>query len=189
MQKTRNGVITPIVNVNHHLTMFSLNAQPIITRQVVVSNQFGQETLTTTDARFLAVPTGKGLPPTPAPPPPSDLDHYKCYAASGPEIDGLIVDLKDQFTSETTAVLHPFLFCNPVKKIHNGIVTAIQHPDVHLTCYVTGTSNFSGTNINIRNQFVALNNQPVQQPDLLCVPTEKLQWSVVSGTRTAKPQR
>lgn len=187
VQKTVNGVVTPIVNVNHHLTMFTINTQPIIMRQVIVKNQFGQQTLSTADAKILAVPTGKGLPPNPAPAPPTDLDHYKCYTASGPALTNVIANLKDQFISENVAVLRPVLFCNPVKKIHNGVTTGILHPDVHLTCYSTQSSTFAGTTININNQFVVLNSLRLRVPDLLCAPSEKLQWSVVTGTGTAEP--
>lgn len=187
VQKIVNGVVTPIVDPNHHLTMFTINPQPIIMRQVVVKNQFGQQTLSTADAKILAVPTGKALPPNPAPAPPTDLDHYKCYTASGPALTGVVANLKDQFLSENVTVLRPVLFCNPVKKIHNGVTTAILHPDVHLTCYATSTSQFPGTNINIRNQFIQINNFAIRQPDLLCVPSEKLQWSIVA-TGTTAPQ-
>jgi hypothetical protein len=177
-QKTLpTGVVTPIVNVNHHLTLFTINTQPIVMRQVIIKNQFGQQTLTTADARILAVPTGKALPPSPPPAPSTDLDHYKCYNASGNAVNRT-VNLKDQFLSENTTVLRPVLFCNPVKKSHGTITVGILNPDVHLTCYATSTSQFSGTSINIRNQFVTLSGLPVRQPDLLCVPSLKLQWAV-----------
>jgi len=184
VQKIVNGVVTPIVNRNHHLTMFAINPQTVIPRTVVVSNQFGQQTLSVADARFLAVPTGKGIPPVAAPQPPTDLDHYKCYAASGPALLNVVATLRDQFTTETVRVLQPVRFCNPVKKIHNGVVTGILHPDVHLTCYATSTSAFAGIGINIQNQFGLFNALAVRSPDMLCVPSLKLSWSVVTGTGT-----
>ncbi|HEY6348471.1 MAG TPA: hypothetical protein VI636_03575 [Candidatus Angelobacter sp.] len=77
--KTVNGRTFPIVNINHHLTMYQLNSQPIIPRQVVITNQFGANVLlNTSNAQILAAPTGKALPPSSPPPPSSDLDHYKC---------------------------------------------------------------------------------------------------------------
>ena len=156
----------------------------------MVSNQFGQQTLSVADARILAVPTGKGIPPVVAPPPPTDLDHYKCYAASGPTLVNVLANLKDQFTSENVTVLRPVIFCNPVRKSHNGVATGILHPNIHLTCYTTSTSAFPGIAINIRNQFGVFNALGVRQPDLLCVPSLKLTWSVVTGTTpdgTAQP--
>src|SRR5215470_132627 len=181
VQKIVNGVITPIVSIKHHLEMFTFNTQPVVLRQVVISNQFGQQTLTTADAKILAVPTGKALPPNPAPPAPTDLDHYKCYNASGNAVN-VLANLKDQFLSENTTVLRPVLFCNPVKKTHGSITVGILNPDVHLVCYATSTSSFAGTSINIRNQFVSLTNLVVRQPDLLCVPSLKLSWAVETPT-------
>ena len=190
VQKTlSSGVITPIVNINHHLTLFTINTQPVVLRTVVVKNQFGQQVLTTADAKILAVPTGKALPPNPAPPAPTDLDHYKCYNASGNAVN-VLANLKDQFLSENTTVLRPVLFCNPVKKTHGGIIVGILNPDVHLVCYATSASSFAGTSINIRNQFVSLTNLVVRQPDLLCVPSLKLSWAVetpTAGTGAAQP--
>ena len=177
VQKTLpTGEVTPIVDIKHHLTLFTINPQPMVLRTVVIKNQFGQQVITTADAKVLAVPTGKGLPPNPPPPPSTDLDHYKCYTASGNAVN-LPVLLKDQFLSEDTTVLRPVLFCNPVKKTHGTVVVGIQNPDVHLTCYVTSASHFTGTSINIRNQFVALNNLVLRQPDLLCVPSLKVAWA------------
>jgi hypothetical protein len=193
VQKTLpTGDVTPIVDIKHHLTLFLINPQPMVLRTVVIKNQFGQQVLTTADAKVLAVPTGKGLPPNPPPPPSTDLDHYKCYSASGNAVNATVL-LKDQFLSENTTVQRPVLFCNPVKKIHGTVVVGIQNPDVHLTCYVTSASHFPGTSINIRNQFVALNNLALRQPDLLCVPSLKLAWAAATaadpaGAGTAPPQ-
>src|SRR5262249_27513827 len=173
VQKTLStGDVTPIVNIKHHLTLFTINTQPIVLRTVVIKNQFGQQVITTADARILAVPTGKGLPPNPPPPPSTDLDHYKCYTASGNAVNAPVL-LKDQFLSEDTTVLRPVLFCNPVKKTHGIIVVGILNPDVHLTCYATSASHFAGTSINIRNQFVGLNSLALPQPDLLSLPPLK----------------
>ena len=178
VQKTlASGVVTPIVNINHHLTLFTIDTQPIVLRTVVVKNQFGQQVITTADAKILAVPTGKGLPPNPPPPPSTDLDHYKCYTASGNAVNVAAL-LKDQFLSENTTILRPVLFCNPVKKTHDGIVVGILNPDVHLVCYATSASQFAGTTINIRNQITLLNNLRLRAPDLLCVPSLKVAWAV-----------
>jgi hypothetical protein len=162
------------------LTMYQINPQSVINRTVVVHNQFGTQTLSVAAPEILAVPTGKSLPPSPPPPPPADLDHYKCYAASGPSLLNVIATLHDQFRTDTVHVLQPVRFCNPVEKIHNGVVTRILNPTVHLVCYST-TIVTSQNNINIRNQFVTT-SLVVQNPDLLCAPSSKLSWSVVTGT-------
>ncbi len=47
----------------------------------------------------------KGVPPNPAPSPSTDLDHYKCSAASGGNLNLGNVTLSDQFTAKTVTVL------------------------------------------------------------------------------------
>jgi hypothetical protein len=194
VEKTFNGTVTTMTNVNHHLVMYQLNPQPIIPRIVIVSNQFNppptpQQTLYVSDARFLLVPTGKIFPPGPAPSPSADLDHYKCYAAGGTPINH-VVALRDQFTLEAfVEVLWPVLFCNPVIKVHGPITTGIQNNRDHLTCYATSPSPFAGipdpanstspAGVFIRNQMETSLIQ-VQKPDMLCVPSLKLRWSVVA---------
>lgn len=190
VRKTVNGVATPIVNSAHHLTMYKVNPQTTISRTVVVSNQFGQQTLSVAAPEILAVPTGKSIPPTPPPPPPTDLDHYKCYAASGPSLVNVTATLADQFRTDVVHVLQPVRFCNPVEKIHNGVITHILNPTIHLVCYST-TVVTSRNNINIKNQFVPNGAAlTVQNPDLLCAPSSKLSWKEVTGTASdAEPQR
>jgi hypothetical protein len=176
---TADGKITPIVNPNHHLTMFRFNPQPVVPRIATISNQFGEQRITIRDAAVLAVPTGKAKLPNPAPAPPTDLDHYKCYSASGQPVNQ-IVALKDQFTSEPVRVLEPIGFCNPTRKAHAGKVFGIKNPDAHLACYVTTPSQFPGAAVNIQNQFV---KRPIRalRPDILCVPSLKLEWAPVPG--------
>ena len=82
------GVTTyPINHPNDHLTLYQItpllgeggSGEPTVARRVLVSNQFGIQTLYTAGAEDLAVPTGKALLPTTTPPTiPTDLDHYKC---------------------------------------------------------------------------------------------------------------
>ncbi|HEY6249999.1 MAG TPA: hypothetical protein VI685_08555 [Candidatus Angelobacter sp.] len=181
--KTVNGRTFPIGNINHHLTMYRLNQQPIIPRQVVISNQFGSNVLLhTADAQVLAAPTGKALPPSPPPPPSSDLDHYKCYAASGPQVN-VVAILTDQFiTGLRFLVVHPLYFCNPVEKIRNGVITPIRFPGNHLTCYALTSPTVPPRNINILNQFIhpPFLNITVNNPDMLCAPTTKVSWHMMT---------
>ena len=179
------GVTTPMTNPNHHLAMYQINPQPIIPRTVLVSNQFDGpigvgQTLMVSDARFLLVPSGKIPLPGTTPSPSPDLDHYKCYAAGGARVN-LLPFLSDEFIAENTFVLWPVLFCNPVLKIHGTVTTTIQNNRDHLTCYATTGTAFKGiTNppgIGIRNQFGLVGAQ-VLKPDMFCVPTQKLSWSV-----------
>lgn len=183
--KVVNSTTYPIANVNHHLTMYELNPQPITPRKIAFTNQFGaNQTLYTSDARVLAVPTGKGLPPNTAPSPSPDLDHYKCYVASGPNANAVAI-LTDQFiTNQRFLVVQPVLFCNPVMKINGSVTTPIQFPNNHLTCYALTPAGVPARTINIANQFIpSLQglNIKVNNPDMLCAPTTKLAWSVVTA--------
>lgn len=198
VQKTLpNGKVTPINHPADHLLMYLINPQPIIPRIVLVENQFGYQILRTRNAVVLAVPSGKVLPipgsvtPPALPPIPTDLDHYKCYAASG-EIARHVVGLSDQFMSTIVAVIEPILFCNPVQKtspatpVAPGTVTPITDPRAHLTCYVVTPRPFQGL-AYYNNQFV--NSTPtaagvvppppslvVLQSEILCAPSYKLAW-------------
>lgn len=176
VQKTVNGVVTPIVNPNHH---FVLYATPVPTTgfEVTVSNQFGTQFMAIS-APSMLVPAGI-LPLLPSP----DLDHYRCYG--GQQISVFtprVVTLQDSFITETVTVLQPVMFCNPMTKTHNGGVTGIQHPDVHLTCFQTSKSIFPGGSVNLQDQFltelVNPENYPIRPPDMLCVPSLLVSWSV-----------
>ncbi|HLJ29985.1 MAG TPA: hypothetical protein VKY85_24980 [Candidatus Angelobacter sp.] len=199
-QKLINNVTTPMTNPNHHLAMYQLSPQPITPRIVVVTNQFTPstgQTLMVSDARFLLVPSGKIPLPGTQPDPSPDLDHYKCYAAGGPQLN-VLPFLTDEFITERTFVLWPVLFCNPTVKIHTNVTTNIQNNRDHLTCYATVGTGFAGIvnppGVGIRNQFGTV-GVPVMQPDMFCVPSIKVSWSVVvpppstssSATKTAKP--
>lgn len=186
----------PIGNINHHLTLYQLNPQPIIPRKISFTNQFANNlVLYTSDPRVLAVPTGKGLPPDDPPSPSPDLDHYKCYVASGPNANAVAI-LTDQFISnQRFLVVQPVLFCNPVMKINGSVTTPIQFPANHLTCYALTPLSVPATTINIANQFIANThglNITVNNPDMLCAPTTKNAWSVVTvppATASAAPAR
>jgi hypothetical protein len=214
VQKTTvNGTVTPITNGNAHLTMYQIPPEPITPRLVVVRNQFGLQGLRTGPAIILAVPTAKFFmpPPTTAgntpPSVPAGLDHFKCYTASGRNIDAA-VNLKDQFGTSLAVVLQPAVFCNPVQKTvpnpnpstANGgpVVTPITNPTAHLTCYVTTQTNFPAQQVFILNQFTHLiqPNPPFAQgplvvvnPELLCVPSLKLRWIVIPPITVFPPVR
>lgn len=196
--KTDSTGSYPPNDLTHHLTMYQINPQPVIPRVVQTWDpQFLNQTLDVSDARFLLVPTGKAILPNTAPSPTPNLDHYKCYQACGSRVDRPVT-LSDQFTpTENVTALWPVLFCNPVVKIRNNVTNAIQNNRDHLTCYSHTPSVFPGipdpsnpnspAGINIWNQFER-GNKTVQKPDLLCVPTQKLQWSAVppaTSTTTA----
>jgi hypothetical protein len=190
---TADGSVTQIQHPDDHLTMYLITPEPIIPRAVVVRNQFGTQQLRTGNAVLLAVPSGKVWPvpvtaPPQTPPIPADLDHFKCYLASGKPLDRTVL-LQDQFFKDTAGVLaaalQPILFCNPVQKsvpnpLNGGLITtAITNPIAHLTCYVTTRRSFTST-LLYDNQFSPqLSSLQVANPDFLCVPSLKLRWAEI----------
>jgi len=180
---------------------------------VTSSNPAATSTLHTGAAVILAVPSTKELISTsgqqPLPPPAAAvqrvLDHFKCYIATGDPVNNVLVALGDQFAQvQPTLVVAPILFCNPVVKVRvsvttganangdqngNGpafapIITAINRPLSHLTCYATvSTASFHAQPVLYNNQFVppgSVNTLQVSLPDLLCVPSFKVSWNVIA---------
>jgi len=200
---TANGTVTQIQHPDDHLTMYLINPQPIIPRAVIIRNQFGTQQLRTGNAVLLAVPSGKVWPvpvtaPPQTPPIPTDLDHFKCYLASGKPLDRTVL-LQDQFFKDTAGVLaaalQPILFCNPVQKsvpnpnplVGGVITTPITNPVAHLTCYVTTRRAFQST-LLYDNQFSPqLTPLAVLNPDFLCVPSFKLRWAEIPVPSTLVP--
>jgi hypothetical protein len=179
----------PIADDRQHLMLYATFPQAGPVRAVALSNQFdraGQNQVWWLgEPVAILVPTQK--PPHPKP---EGLDHFRCYAASGPAVLET-VGLIDQFLPfGGRAVLNPKLFCNPVEKtrLDTGEVTPILHPDLHLACYSTTRVPFQ-TSRDIINQFgtQVVNLGP---PDTLCVPTRKLAWVPIPdapiGTPTAE---
>jgi hypothetical protein len=153
-----------------HLTMYG--APQELTPHLIVSteDQFGLRTLEVVGARVLLVPTQKlvgdlGFP--------EELNHYWCYEANGPRVRQQ-VSLDDQFGSNLVRVEQPSLFCNPVEKTRDGIVTPIEEEEVHLTCYeIKGPQRTRGVTFGVFNQFET-DTFKVTAFELLCVPSEKL---------------
>ena len=86
-KKDHNGVITPIINPDAHLAIHLAGSQPVVNRQVTLSNQFGVQTILTGQARYLAVPTQKD-PHGPA----FNLDHFNCYVVTNGQPAAATVD-------------------------------------------------------------------------------------------------
>ena len=139
------NTFTPNEHPEHHLTLYHFNPDPEekqIRGSVVVANQFGQQHLKIESARILAVPTakvpGEPQPDSEIPPVPDDLDHFKCYYATGRAPDPGVVGLFDQFETHTLnhKLGEPLLFCNPAEKTDPaGNVFKIRNREDHLTCY------------------------------------------------------
>jgi hypothetical protein len=176
-RKWHAGTFYGIADNRQHLTFYRTAPESSPLKVVSISNQFGNQTLRVGNAVALALPTRK-LPHEA----PQGLDHFRCYSSRGQPI-GRPVGVADQFIRRTAhMVLDPLLFCNPVEKTHGTVVTPIQHPEAHLTCYSMTRVQFT-REVSIRNQFrgASTGDQKlvVGSPGMLCVPTKKLKWRVV----------
>jgi len=174
--ETVTGVVTPITNFDAHLKLY-LAHTPVLApaRQVVVRNQFGRrQPLKVFDPVILGVPTAKNTQGDP-----KGLDHFKCYRAYGPAVRNKVVKLRDQFNEGTVKVGRAVAFCNPTEKRHGDIFVPIENPKGHLVCYsVTPTALIDPRSFFTRNQF---GSETLVTPgsDILCLPSEKLRFSVI----------
>src|SRR5262245_46211443 len=137
VQKTIGGVVTQIVDLTNHLTMYNLlTAAPLSTAATfTATNQFGSTQFTVDKATAIMVPTQKNTLAFP-----DKLDHYLCYPVSGQSVEQ-VASLTDQFQTRNVIVARPAFFCNPVQKtLLDGTTTRIQNKAAHLTCYNTRTS-------------------------------------------------
>jgi len=159
----------PLDNTTSHLSFWTITDPTFIAREVVVDNQFGEQSLKVFDGIYLAAPAlkndeGRTELPT-------DLSHFKCYKVQG-VAPGNKVTITGQFGTHTTTVLQPGLLCVPAKKTTDkGVVYPVVNPMEHLLCYkieVVGT----GQTVLIRDQF-STSQTPLSFMDLLCVPSMK----------------
>ena len=182
------GQTTDIRDLNAHLILYEIHettTQRHLTWKVTVDNQFGRQTLFAGRPRVLGVPTQKfsvggddtGLDA------PEGLNHFKCYEAKGRTLNAPAT-LQDQFETTEVIVVNPLLFCNPVTKTvtRTGvpIVTPIEDPEAHLTCYSIDLAAQVGfttlLNIGTVNQFNHIEIEPltvVTDERVLCVPSTK----------------
>ena len=171
-EKDRNGVITPITNPDAHLALQLEKTKGVVAREVTFENQFGQQSVITGKAKYLGVPTQKDPHG-----PPFNLDHFNCYAVTAGKALGETVGLTDQWFASKHKLGAPVLFCNPVQKTHNGVVTQIIHPKDHLVCYKAKPVAIDKA-VQLHNQFGDPKFES-KQADMLCVPTTKLEWHVI----------
>jgi hypothetical protein len=175
--KFHRNQFNPVQDIRQHLTLYATFPQSAPLRIVRLSNQFNpagqpQQVWRVREAVALAVPTHK--PPHEVP---VGLDHFRCYAANGNPVFEP-VGLVDQFVPFVGHfVLDPVLFCNPVRKTHNGVVTPVQNPDAHLACYSMTRVPFETTR-EIRNQF-GPQTFALGPADTLCVPTRKIGFQTI----------
>jgi hypothetical protein len=169
VQKTVGEVVTPIVDLTDHLTMYNLlTAAPLPTaRTLTATNQFGATRFTVDKATTLMVPTQKNTLAFP-----TGLDHYLCYPVSGPSVEQA-ASLTDQFQTRNVIVAKPALFCNPVEKTFGNTRTRIQNRAAHLVCYNTRLpQSTDARDVDILDQFEK-DTFTVTTTQLLCAPSTK----------------
>jgi hypothetical protein len=168
-QKTIDSVITPIVDLNDHLTMYNLqNAAPLPASQTLTAtNQFGTQQLTVDKATTLMVPTQKETLRFPR-----KLDHFLCYPVNAASI-AQPATLTDQFQTQDVIVEQPVLFCNPVQKTIGNNTTRIQNEAAHLLCYnIRLPQSTTSRQVHIQNQ-LETDTFTVTTTQMLCVPSTK----------------
>jgi hypothetical protein len=160
----------PITDPRTHYAWWEISPQPY-SNTVVVSNQFGDQTLIVGDALYLWTPALKNESgPLPV------QNHYKCYACQGQPVNRP-VGLQDQFDQPgfffQTNVLFPRFLCNPVEKqLPSGLTFQVIDPDRH---YVVYDFNPIDTRLNtavMMDQF-AQGPMELQPSRLLAVPSFK----------------
>jgi hypothetical protein len=140
-----------------------------------------------------ATPTKTDTPTTtPSPMVPADIDPYKCYRIKDthmPKFDKRNVTLVDAFGNSTTAVIKPFLFCNPsVETGTTGTATPDEmnprprHPDSFMVCYKVTDRSAPGAvpaqPLQVHTDFgdlptptpFVLHNLQISKAGLLCMP-------------------
>src|SRR5262245_29609786 len=100
VQKTIGDIVTPIVDLTDHLTLYNLlTAAPLpAPRTFTATNQFGTTQFTVDKASSIMVPTQKNTLAFP-----TKLDHYLCYPVSGASVEQR-ASLTDQFQTRTVVI-------------------------------------------------------------------------------------
>jgi len=170
----------PMTDPNAHLKCYAITpTQEFVPRDVVVTNQFGTETLRVLSPTLLCLPTQKEQHP-----PPVGLDHYQCYTVQ--VLEGspppMPLTLLDQFGAELgVQVLDAQLLCTPTDKLEDQY--PIFNPVDHLKCYGIASPPFTPRTTYVTNQF-GYEVLQVIGPDMLCVPSSK---TVLETTPTPTP--
>jgi hypothetical protein len=171
-----------INNPTGHLTCYKIrdvrgDEFPKFRKQrVEASDQFGTHTLLLKKIRTLCLPSSKSPAGEVPGPPPTGLDHFKCYKTKqlGTRFDPRRVILTDQFSKERVNVVRPEAFCTPVDKDGSGI----SDPTAHLTCYkirdVRGDEfpKFRKRPVEVGDQF-GTHSLLVKKTRTLCLPSSK----------------
>jgi hypothetical protein len=166
------GIADPTI----HEMCYRISEPNFQRRDVLVSNAFGQQTLTVLSPEGLCNPAEKdGVPMTTG----VDPIHFKCYKVrqSGSRFSEQTVTLNDQFETKVTRVIKPMLLCNPVDKNGEGM----PDPGCHQVCYrirdAVGQASFPGADVTIEDQFTTEDLRTFfgecRRAGFLCMPSSK----------------
>ena len=173
VEKRHGGDTYAIPDNNEHFTIYDLR-QPTVepARTVVLENQFGTQTWTIGDTKFLFAPATKQGHADP-----EYLDHYKCYDVTKGTAPGVVMDLSDQFGSITMIrVDTPKLFCVPVDKRHNKSQVDIIDESSHLAVYEIDHVDVPDRNVWFTDQFRTERGVHVMEATGLVVESTKTSW-------------
>jgi len=169
VDKNGEGITDP----TGHLMCHKIKGPRFAPRDVVVRNQFGDQTIHVVRPETLCNPAEKdGVPLSSVAG--AFLDHFQCYRAVGRGFIRRTVSLGDQFFTVQTTVLKPAQLCNPVDKNGSGI----KRPQVHLACYrIKDAQKFPANDVTVEDQFgtffIRARQGGCHKPTLLCLPSEK----------------
>ena len=135
--KVHDGKTYRMRNRRQHFTWYIIDSPAATQQEIIIDNQFGEQTFTLGEAKFLITPSAKrtGSERFPIP---RRLDHYKLYeiTENNSDLMGVVVELSDQFADDVKVdVIKPEFFAVPVEKVHDSIVTPIRHKDRELVFY------------------------------------------------------
>jgi len=177
VEKQHEGVMTLMLDEDHHLTVYGIHPEMEAQHWVVnVNNQFGTQPLTVYGPVALAVPTQKVEPGGHEPP--VDLDHFLLYEViEGPYFEDVVVGLNDQFSDIAEGmVVAPRYFANPVQKTDDtGMVTEIVNTEAHLVFYEIIGGQYSYPQLLVVNQFGEQTFE-LGNPIFLAAPSQKISW-------------
>jgi len=184
VEKVYEGVVTPILDPDHHLTIYEIyHQQEPQYWQVEVNNQFGTWGSTSWPMIVrgpvaLAVPTQKAVPGGHGAP--VGLDHFLLYEVVSilPDWNIIIDGLEDQFFyQQDVGLTLPYYFANPVRKTDaSGMVTEIQNPQAHLLFHTIMAQPYAFPPVQVVNQFGEQFYPNVWGPYLVAVPSVKMGW-------------
>ena len=170
VQKTHGTITYPINRPELHYAWWVIATTQPFTRDVIATNQFGDQLIHVGNPAYLLNPALKNAPvgsPLPV------ANHYLCYECSGNGVN-VPVTLVDQFFGRNATVFFPRYFCTPVeKRTSSGGVFPMRDPRQHYVVYdIDPMPNTFA--VTIFDQFLIPNAQVSMSNDrFLMVPTLK----------------